>query len=227
MKHTLTIVLLLLVTACTTVDYTSTEFQQQAADHQVVAILPFEMVLTGRVPAGLSNEQVLTIEEHESLGFQTALYYAMLDRSSVRRRHPILIDIQPVETTNQILAENRISIRQSWAMPSEELAEILGVDAVVRTTLQKTRYLSDLESYGIGVGAAVLNEVTKGKLGMFVPFGATRTVDIWTDSTLVDGSDGKILWKVALQRSTDWTRPANDVIVGITRKLARKFPYRA
>ena len=43
----------------------------------------------------------------------------------------------------------------------------------------------------------------------------------------VDGDDGGVLWKVVVERETDWTRPANSVIAGITRKLARKFPYRA
>jgi hypothetical protein len=227
MKQTLTIVMLLAVTACTTVDYTSQQFAAQSADHQTVAVLPFEMVLTGRVPQGLTPDQVAAIEEAESLAFQTSLYYSMLDRSSARRKDPILISLQPVETTNRVLDEHGIGIRESWAMPAEELAAMLGVDAVVRTAVHKNRYLSDMESYGIDVGTAVFNEITEGRFGWLVPNGATVTVGIWADSTLINGADGDILWKVALERATDWQRPANDVIVGITRKLAKKFPYRA
>jgi hypothetical protein len=227
MKQTLILGMLLAVTACTTVDYTSQQFAAQSADHQTVAVLPFEMVLTGRVPQGMTPDQVAAIEEAESLAFQTALYYSMLDRSSARRKDPIRIRIQPVEETNRILADRGIATRETWAMPAEELAAMLGVDAVIHTTVQKTRYLSDMESYGIEVGSAIFNEITDGELGWMVPHGPAVTVGIWADSTLINGADGDVLWKVALERATDWQRPANDVIVGITRKLAKKFPYRA
>jgi len=214
------------VTSCTTVDYTSQRFPEKTANHRTIAILPFEMVLAGRAPAGLTEQQVAEIEEAESVAFQTALYYSMLDRASADRKHPILIDIQPVERTNAILDHHDVAIRDSWTMPAEGLSNLLGVDAVVRTTLQKTRYLSDLESYGIDVGSAVLYDVTDGRIGWVMPLLSTTTVDIWADSTLVNGRDGDVLWKVALQRATDWQRPADDVVVSITRKLAKKLPYR-
>ena len=73
----------------------------------------------------------------------------------------------------------------------------------------------------------MFNEVTEGRFAWMVPAGVTTTCTIWADSTLIDGDDGSVLWKVALERATDWKRPANDVVVGVTRKLARKFPHRA
>jgi hypothetical protein len=227
MKKLLVVAIVGVAAACTTVDYTSQRFPEKTENHSTIAILPFEMVLTGRIPDGLTEEQVAEIEEAESLAFQTAMYYSMLNRASADRKHPILIDIQPVERTNAILDHLGVGIRDSWSMSGEGLATMLGVDAVVRTTVQKTRYLTDLESYGIDIGSAVLYDVTEGRIGWVMPFVSTTTVDIWADSTLVNGSDGGVLWKVALERATDWQRPANDVIVDITRKLAKKFPYRA
>ena len=44
------------------------------------------MVLTGRVPEQLDEQQVAAIEEAESLAFQTSLYYSMLNRSSAHRK---------------------------------------------------------------------------------------------------------------------------------------------
>jgi len=227
MKQALVIAAAALLSGCTTVDYTSQQFATQAADHHKIAVLPFEMVFTGNVPEGLSEQQILEIEEAESFAFQTALYHAMLDRSSTRRKNPILIRIQPVEETNRLLALSEIGARESWAIPADELAEMLGVDAVVRTTVFKTRYLSALESFSIDVTAAIFNEATEGRFGWLVPYGITTTYDIYADSALIDADDGDVLWKVVVERATDWQRPANDVIVGITRKLAKSFPYRA
>ena len=213
------------VTACTAIVYRSPALVEGAAQHQSVAVLPFEMLLTGKQPAGLTPEQLVEIEEYESVGFQTSLYYALLDRADAGRRHRIYIQLQGVETTNAILEENGISIRDSWLMDPRDLAEVLGVDAVVRTQVEKTRYLSYGASFGIDLGAAIVDEATDGKLGWLLPWGPVKTHDIWADASMLDGANGDLLWKVAVHREADWTRPANDVIAGVTRKLARKFPY--
>ena len=54
----------------------------------------------------------------------------------------------------------------------------------------------------------------------------TRTYDVYAEGELVAADEGTLLWKVAVNRETDWSQPANDVVRGITRKLAKKFPYR-
>ncbi len=209
--------------SCTAVDYKSPRFGEKAGYHQTIAVLPFEMVFTGKAPAGITAAQIATIEEIESLAFQTSLYYRLLNRIGKGR---IYIEIQQVEETNRILADNAIGIRTSWGMPSHELAHILGVDAVVRTNVRKTRYMSDLASFGIEVGAHLAYEITDGSAAWFLPPWLSKTHDVFADSSLMNGRDGGLLWKVAVHRETNWSRPANDVVEGITKKLAKKFPYR-
>jgi hypothetical protein len=227
MKQIIVIAVAVAVTACTTVDYTSQRFPEASRNHREVAVLPFEMVLDGRQPSDLTQRQLADIEEAESLVFQRALYHSMLDRAGNRRKRPISICIQPPETTNRILREAGIDARQSWAIPADELAAILGVDAVVRTTVQKTRLLSDGASFGIEAGTAVFNEATTWRFPWLVPHGLSSTSTVWTDATLVDADGGDVLWKVVVERAADWSRPADAVIVDITRALAEMFPYRA
>ena len=216
----------ILLGACTTVHYESPKIAGPVAERQTVAVLPFEMVFAGKLPPELGPERIRAIEAGESLAFQHALYDSLLDRSSVTRKRPILVRIQPVETTNRLLDEGGIELRESWRMPAEELARRLGVEAVIRTRVEKTRYMSELASWSTEVGLHVLHEASEGRIDWLIPPGLTRTDDIYADSTLVSGEDGDLLWKVAVHRATDWRRPANDVVVGITRKLAKKFPYR-
>ncbi len=227
MKQRLLLLAALVVLACTTVDYESPQFAAKTRDHQTIGILPFEIVLTGRMPSHLGPEQVARIEEVESLAFQASLYDRLLNRSSAGRNRPILVEIQPVRTTNRILADHQIGVRETWEMSAEDAARLLGVDAVIRTSVHKNRYLSDLASLGVNVGLDILLEATSGGAGPILPPGLTKTYDILAESVLVDGDDGHLLWKVAVQRETDWSRPANDVVVGITKKLAKKFPYRS
>ena len=215
-----------LLGACTAVHYESPQLAGRATDSETIAVLPFEMVFAGKMPADLAPEQILAIEAGESLAFQHALYDQLLDRSSATRKRPILVRVQPVETTNRLLDESGIALREAWEMPAERLAEALGVEAVLKTRIEKTRYMSELASWSTEVGLHVLHHASEGRIDWLIPPGLTRTDDIYADSSLVSCEDGDLLWKVAVHRATDWRRPANDVVAGITRKLAKKFPYR-
>jgi hypothetical protein len=225
MIRTRLVIIAVMLSACTSVRYESPRLAQEPTVDKTIAVLPFEIVFAGQAPSALDADAIEAIEEAESIAFQASLYDRLLDRSSAHRRRPIAVRIQPVETTNRRLAGAGIGIRQSWHLPAPRLAEVLSVDAVVRTRVQKTRYLSDLASYGTEVGIHILHEATEGRSDWLIPPGLTRTHDIVADSALENGSDGDLLWKVGLTLATDWRRPANDVVAGICRKLAKKFPY--
>lgn len=220
------VAMLLVAAACSTVNYQSPEFAERARHHQIIAVLPFEMVLTGDPPRNLTAQQIARIEESESAAFQEAYYYHLLHQASVHRKHPIRIEIQPVETTNRLLAEAGIGIRESWGMSAKSLARVLRVDAVISTSVHKTRYLSGGESFGVDLGLQIVNEVTEGRLAPFLPWGLVKTHDIWANCELIDSLDGAVLWQTELAQATDWRYPANQVIAGFTEELAKKFPYR-
>jgi hypothetical protein len=220
------VTMLLFVAACSTANYQSPQFAERARHHQVIAVLPFEMVLAGDPPRDLTVQQIARIEEAESVAFQEAYYYRLLHQASVHRKHPIRIEIQPPETTNRLLEEAGIGIRESWGMSAKSLARVLRVDAVISTQVQKTRYLSDGESLGVDLGLTVVNEVTEGRLAPLLPWGLVKTHDIWANCELIDSVDGTVLWQTDLAQATDWQYPANQVISGFTEELAKKFPYR-
>jgi hypothetical protein len=217
---------LLFAVACSTANYESPQFAERAQHHQIIAVLPFEMVLTGDPPKNLTALQIAQIEEAESVAFQEAYYYRLLHQSSVHRKHPIRIDIQQVETTNRLLAAAGIGIRESWGMSAKELSRVLRVDAVISTSVQKTRYLSDGESFGVDLGLQVVNQVTEGALAPVLPWGLVKTHDIWATCELIDSVDGAVIWQTDLAQATDWQYPANQVIAGFTEELAKMFPYR-
>jgi hypothetical protein len=217
---------LLFAAACSTVNYESPHFAERARHHQIIAVLPFEMILAGDPPGNLTAQQIAQIEEAESVAFQEAYYYRLLHQASVHRKHPIRIEIQPVETTNRLLAAAGVGIRESWGMSAKSLASVLRVDAVISTSVQKTRYLSDGESFGVDLGLQVVNEITEGALAPVLPWGLVKTHDIWTNCELIDAVDGAVLWQTDFAQATDWQYPANQVIAGFTEELAKKFPYR-
>jgi hypothetical protein len=207
-------------------NYQSPQFDERAAQHRVIAVLPFAMTFTGKTPKDLSPAQIATIEQDESVAFQTAYYHWLLQQSSAQRKHPIRIEIQPVSETNRLLAEHGISVRDSWEMSAKSIARALRVDAVVSTAVTKTRYLSGVESFAIETGFVAVSEISEGWLAPLLPWDVTATADIEAASELIDALDGAVLWHDGLSVSTDWRAPPNQIIAGFTRDLAKKFPYR-
>ncbi len=217
------VIVVLLGQFCTGRRRMSPIFLEKTAKHRVIAIMPFEMIFTGKQPKKLTVDQAREIEEAESLAFQDSLY-RLLCLEQGRCRYPVRIDIQPIVKTNRILEEQGIPIRDSWHIEPVELARILKVDAVVGTRVEKRRYMSGLASFGLEVGATILNALAdEFPLGILVP---TATKRIRANCFLYNGKDGFTLWARNVEDYADWSLSANDIIDGINFHFARRFPYR-
>src|SRR5215207_2442690 len=156
--------------------YTNNLFEQQTAHHKVVAVLPAEMIFTGKLPKDLSAEDISTIEETESRSFQQSLYNSIL-RYANNRNYYTRINLQDLSTTQKLLEDAGISIRDSWKQDDRILAKILGVDAVVRMRIEKKRYMSDLASMSIDMGRQVLSR-TISAIKFPIPSVSNKTNDI-------------------------------------------------
>lgn len=188
----------------------------------MIAILPAEMIFTGKLPKELTPEEIKTIEENESRAFQESLVNGVLRYANGRREY-LSISIQDAVTTNKILEENNISIRDAWTANDKKLATLLGVDAVVRMRIQKKRYMSDIASYSIGVGRQIIGMI--GRNNKFsAPYVPNKTNEIYAACNIV--SDNKTLWNDHYQGSADWNNPPDVVINNITENFGKNFPYK-
>ena len=210
------------VLSCSRKYYTNSYFDQQTAHHRVIAVLPAEMVFTGVQPKNLTPESIAQIEEQESKDFQVALYNSILQYANSRKYYTT-VNLQDFSTTQRLLNENNISVRDAWHKSDLELTKILNVDAVVRMRVQKKRYMSDVASYGvdiarqIGYETGVLKRIPiPGRLG--------RTNDIYATCALV--SNGQTLWNNNYKSASDWNNPANEIIENIADNFGRNFPYK-
>lgn len=227
MRKLFTLIIGITVFAACKSYYVSSSFDAKTSSHRVVAVLPVQMVFTGRQPKDITAEQIAEIEEAESRAFQISLHNEIL-ASTRGGRKPFRVDFQSFTKTNAILEENGITIRESWDMMPEELAAKLGVDAVVRSSVEKERYMSDLASYGIEVAVEIVHILTEGAVWGILP-GTGRiqkTHDIRANCQLNNGADGVVLWSDAYYASTDWSLPTEHIINGINQRFGKHFPYR-
>ena len=60
---------LIFTTSCSHKNYTTSYFDQQTANHRIIAVLPAEMIYTGIPPKNVSPDDIAKIEETESRMF--------------------------------------------------------------------------------------------------------------------------------------------------------------
>lgn len=201
--------------------YLSPNFKAKASIHRTLAVLPFEVVTNGTVPEGMTESRKKQIEEQETLVFQQSLYNGLSNNLG-----RFALQIQLPNKTNNILRTKGIAITQVSRHNPEELAKILGVDAVVFATVTKHRYLDDKTSVALGAGKQALGLATGGKSDVYTSGLSTKTNDIKVTCSLVEARDGDVLWKINDDREADWDKPSNVVIDKLNQKLSENFPYK-
>ena len=213
--HLITIALVVLVLSGCSRAYVSPQFSNQMARAQSVAILPFEVIYTGRPPTGRTMEQLAAIDKEERLAFQNGLYRWVGHRWSKKP-----VNIQSIAVTNAKLTQANIDIYNREKYNPQELAEILGVDAVFVASVIKHRYRSDDASMAIDIGSSILVEtgVIPGR-----PI-SSKTNDIRLSVSLVSRQDGSSLWRHSREGVANWNYPPAQSIDRVSRRTIRKLP---
>jgi len=215
-------IFILFLFSCSNKYYTASNFEEKTEKHKVVAILPAEVTLSGKLPKTLSPEDIAKAEERESIDFQYALMNSILNHANTKK-YITTVNFQDINTTQKILEQNNISVRDSWKKDDEELAKVLGVDAVIRMNIRKQRYMSDEASYGVGMAKQVIYKTGLGSK-VPVPGSVGKTYDIYATCNLL--SDNQTLWNDNYKRSTDYDTPPNVIVEWITDDFGTNFPYK-
>lgn len=217
----LALVAIFIGSACSPQYYETAAYDEFAGEHQTIAVLPSQTVTSGRIPPEWTEEMVRQIEENESHAFQIAVFDEIAQRSG-RRDGEILIYLQHYTETNAKLEEAGISVRDSWTMAPADLAALLGVDAVVRTSMRKDMFLTELESFGVSMAQTAIS-IFGGGNPFYVP---TKTSDVFLSAAVLDGETGITVWNTDRKTQTDWNNRHSEIVRRLARVLARRFPYR-
>ena len=210
-----------IIFACSHKNYVS-YFDQQTAHHKIVAVLPAEMIFTGKQPENLTPEDIKRIEETESKNFQYALYNSIM-RYANSNKYYTRINLQDLVVTQKLLNDHGLSYKDIWTKDDKELTSLLGVDAVVRMHIREQRYMSDAASYGISVGKQIVYNTGIGSK-IPIPYIPNKTNDIYASCDIV--SNNMTLWNDNYKGSSNCSTPANVVIENIADNFGRHFPYK-
>jgi len=200
---------------------------------KLIAVLPAEIQLTGKQPKKLKPDQIEKLEEAESLLIQNRMVEAIVSASAEEKHHTI--GVVDADKINRTLQSSGISVRESWNAEPEKLAELLGVDAVLRIKVTKTRYMSNLSGYGINLGTEIV-EILKN---FYIPgarfvednpdnspnkkkLSTTHSIDFY--ARLIRKENGTVVWSDTEVRDLDFNDSVDQAIAAIIKKAGEKFP---
>ncbi|MDB5202172.1 MAG: hypothetical protein JWQ27_1581 [Ferruginibacter sp.] len=210
MKRTLFVlgVIAMLATSCGPTIYKAENFDDRTASHKIVAILPAEVDITLR-PNEMrktSMEQIHESEEKTGLTIQDKMYTWFLKRSG---KFKYTVNFQDISKTNALLKQSGISYGDMSGKTKEEIAKLLGVDAVISTKASMKKPMSD--------GAAVALGILVGQWG--------STNDVQTSIAINEAVKGDLVWKYDYRASGSLGSNTDNLVNALMRNASKKFPY--
>lgn len=202
------VTLLFVASSCGPRIYKNPDFDDKTARHKIVAIMPADVNIALRpndmkkiTPAQLEEMQTKTGQN-----IQDNMYSWFLRRSD---RFKYTVSFQDISKTNTLLLKNGITNANIDTKTKEELAAILGVDAIISTNTIMQKPMSE--------GAAVAVGVLLGAWG--------NTNDVKTSINIHDGKDGSLVWKYDYTAAGSVGSDTQSLVNALMRNASRKFPY--
>ena len=135
---------------------------------------------------------------------QASMYTYLLRKAS-----NYSVSFQDVDKTNVLLKKAGMLDKMD-EYTKDEIAKILGVDAVLGGRFEKEQSKSE--------GAAIASAVLFGGLG-----GKTGSGSLFL--TLNNGLDGELLWRFFKSMDDNIASSTDDLVERMMRKVSRNFPY--
>ena len=197
-----------MIGACGPKIYTASNFQEAQSTHKTLAILPFDVSIdTKRLPKGVTMEMLEQEQNDTGYGLQGDIYTYFL--REIGRDH-YTVTFQDINKTNRLLADAGINYQNIHTTSMEQLASILGVDALVSGKATMAKPMSD--------GAAVA-------MGLLIGlWGPTNSVN--TTITVHEGLRGDLVWKYDYEAAGNIARSRQSVSNALMKNASKKFPYK-
>jgi hypothetical protein len=186
--------------------FESQNLKEEITTHKIVAILPFKATISfKRLPKNYNEATNKEDEKNLGTNMQSGLYTYLLRKSS-----DFSVTVQDIDRTNALLKKNDI-FEKNDELTSDELAKILGVDAVIKCSYA-------YEKTGSEAGAIVKS--------LLIGFGTGKVATGELTMQINNGKDGELLWRFYKQMNEDVMSSPSAVMERMMRKVGRNFPYK-
>lgn len=185
--------------------FESPKIEEFISTHKKVAILPFNATIGYRkLPKDYNAEANKEAEMNLGYDMQSGMYTFLLRKTS-----DYSVEVQDVERTNALLKKNDLIDKLAETAP-EELAKVLGVDAVIKCSYAYQKTKSE--------GGAIA-------LTLLVGFGTGSVATGALTMQINDGKEGELVWRFYKQMAEDVMSSPATMMERMMRKVGRNFPY--
>lgn len=182
--------------------YKTENFQEIANTHKSIAVLPPKVII--EIKSATEVQKVRDQEKLESGRFQKALADYINENSASGK---FFVKVQNTEETNKILEDKGITSLSG--MSYKDLADILGVDAVVSSRVSLAKPLTNAEAFFTS---------------MLTGFGVSSKIST-VDLSITDKASGKMFWNFNWQ--TGGTFVSTEKLTNsLMTAAAKRFPYK-
>lgn len=184
------------------------DFRKIAAEHQTIAIMPFRASVSLRPNQRkeLTLDQLRELEVAEGKAVQHSMYRWFMYRKA---KGKLRVEVHKPSTTYDKLLKAGISQENHADYSPQELAEILGVDAIIMGTLRTNKPMSEGASTALGIVTGV--------------WGATVTAYI--DLSIYNAQDGILLLSYQKKVRGTMGDTTHDLINRLMQKVSRRIAY--
>ena len=194
--------------------YTSPTCATITPQHRLLAVMPFAVQFQLR-PAEVERlggpMQLASVEQHEGLLVQRAVREYLQTQQAKKGLSYV---VQDPELTNAMLREHGITEAQLGTVPPQQLAQWLGVDAVLTGSFGTDKPLSDGAALALGAGLSMVTGV-----GVYGANTASLKVFLWNAPT------GELLWQFTRDTSRGLNAGTRRQILFMMQSAKRRFPY--
>lgn len=203
-----TALFILLLQACGPTIYKTADFESKTASHKTVAILPAEVFIQLRPNEmkKLNADQLAEMQRKTGETIQDKMYSWFLKRSD---KFKYTVSFQDISRTNALLSQAGITYENSKNKTKDELAKLLGVDAVISTKAYMSKPMSEGAAVALGV--------------LFGSWGATN--DVQTSIAINEAVKGDLVWKYDYNASGSIGSDPGRLVNALMRNASKKFPY--
>lgn len=196
--------------SCGPTIYKVADFSEVTAKHKTVALLPTEvsMQLRPNEMKKTTPEQLNQMQEQTGKDIQDKMYSWFLKRSG---KFKYTVTFQDISRTNALLAQANLTYATINTKTKDELARLLGVDAVISSRATMKKPMSE--------GAAVALGLLVGAWG--------NTNNVQTSISINEGIKGDLVWKYDYTASGSVGSNTDNLVNALMRNASKKFPYNA
>lgn len=168
-----------------------------AIGKDVIAVLPYNISYDGRIPDRLTKDQMDLTKSQESKFYQASMINYLSKYNNRRRFRKANASVLSQGQVTALLIEKGLTEADLHKFTNTKLAELLGVNHVVRGTATRTFIMSEELAAGIQVVS-----VLTGNVGAF----PTATSSINVINSLENLKDNNVIYSRQYRRNTSVTR---------------------